>query len=538
MDPASLSSGGLLFDLAWIYEPTAWVGLLTLTLMQVVLGLDNLLFIAILSAKLPPRQSRKARYIGLGGSLVIRLILMLFAAYIIAMKEPLFSLFGLDFSYRDVVMLAGGLFLLYKSTEELHGKLEGTDNEEVSVTKAAGQSLATVATQIMILDVLFSVDAIITAVAMTNHLMIMAIAVTFGMGLLTWASGMISRFVSRHPTLVILCLGFLLLIGFSLIMEALHFEVPKGYLYSAMAFSVLIEVFNQVSRKNVLKLKRAGNMQSRELAANLVLRLLGSRNEEVQSFREAIYERTGSNVFNSQEKEMVSRVLQLSSLPVKAILTARNDLQMLKIDGEPENVIKMALNHTKTNLVAYRHGQKDQPLGFLNRSEVLGLVVENRCNISELEKIIQQPLYLPETVNILKVLEEFRSSKKHIAFIFDEFGNFEGLVTLHDVMEEFAGDMPDKSESAEIVALDKRTFRVDAEAVLADVYRITGLNLPNSEHYQTLAGFILDHLQRVPTKGESIEYKGWKMEITQASLTSINEVKLTAPAVSVADDKK
>ena len=537
MYPASLS-GGLLFDLAWISEPTAWIGLLTLTLMQVVLGLDNLLFIAILSAKLPPRQSRKARYLGLGASLVVRLILMFFAAYIIAMKEPLFTLFGQDFSYRDLVMLTGGLFLLYKSTEELHGKLEGNDSEEVSVTKAAGQSLLIVSTQIMILDVLFSVDSIITAVAMTNHMMIMTIAVVVGMGLLTWASGIISRFVSRHPTLVILCLGFLLLIGFNLIMEGLHFEVPKGYLYSAMAFSILIEIFNQVSRKNLLKLKKAGSMQSRELAANLVLRLLGSRNDEVQNFREAIYERTGSNVFNSQEKEMVSRVLQLSSLPVKAILTARNDLQMLKIDGATENVIKQVLMHTKTNLVAYRQGQKDQPLGFLSRSEVLGLVVENRCNAQELEKIVQQPLYLPETVNILKVLEAFRSSKKYIAFIFDEFGNFEGLVTLHDVMEEFAGDMPDRSESAEIVSLDKSSYRIDAEAVLADVYRVTGLKLPLSEHYQTLAGFILDYLQRVPNKGEVIDYNGWKMEISQASPTSINEVKLTRPQEIVAPEKK
>ena len=268
------------------------------------------------------------------------------------------------------------------------------------------------------------------------------------------------------------------------------------------------------------------------------MRLLGSRKEEVQNFREAIYERTGANVFNSQEKEMVSRVLQLSSLPVKAILTARNDLQMLKIDGATENVIKQALMHTKTNLVAYRQGQKDLPLGFLARSEVLGLVVENRCNPQELEKIVQQPLYLPETVNILKVLEAFRSSKKHIAFIFDEFGNFEGLVTLHDVMEEFAGNLPDRSENAEIVSLDKHSYRIDAETVLADVYRVTGLSLPYSEHYQTLAGFILDYLQRVPNKGEVIDYNGWKMEISQANSTSINEVKLIRPQETVELEKK
>ena len=525
MDPASFVFD---FNVDWIFEPTAWVGLLTLTVMQVVLGLDNLLFIAILSSKLPPKRSRQARYIGLGGSLICRLILMFFAAYLIAMKEPLFTIFGLDFSYRDLVMLTGGLFLMYKSTEELHGKLEGNEADEVSVTKAAGQSLAMVSTQIMVLDVLFSVDSIITAVAMTSNMVIMMIAVTLGMGLLTWASGVISRFVSRHPTVVILCLGFLLLIGFNLIMEGLHFEVPKGYLYSAIAFSILIEVFNQVSRRNVLKLK-SGSMQSRELAANLVLRLLGSRSDQVESIREAIYQRTGANVFNNQEKEMVSRVLSLSSLPVKAVLTARNDLQMLKTDANPEYVINQVMRHTKTNLIAYRHGQKDQPLGFVSRSQVLGLIVENRCNKDEIEQIIQQPLFVPETVNILKVLEEFRSSKKYMAFVFDEFGNFEGVVTLHDIMEEFAGEMPDRTETPEIVSLDKVSFRVDAESVLADVARVTGLSLPRSEHYQTIAGFILDYLQRIPKKGESILHEGWKIEVISSDATSITVVKLTKP---------
>ena len=187
---------------------------------------------------------------------------------------------------------------------------------------------------------------------------------------------------------------------------------------------------------------------------------------------------------------MVSRVLSLSSLPVKAVLTARNDLQMLKTDANPEYVINQVMRHTKTNLIAYRHGQKDQPLGFVSRSQVLGLIVENRCNKDEIEQIIQQPLFVPETVNILKVLEEFRSSKKYMAFVFDEFGNFEGVVTLHDIMEEFAGEMPDRTETPEIVSLDKVSFRVDAESVLADVARVTGLSLPRSEHYQTIAGFI------------------------------------------------
>lgn len=220
MQEQALAHPTLLFDMLWILDPTAWLGLLTLTAIQIVLGIDNLLFIAILSARLPARQGKTARYIGLGGALIIRIILMIFAAYVMAMSEPLFTVLNFDVSVRDLMMFLGGAFLIYKSTEELHSKLEDQSNEEsVSVSKSAGHSFVIVATQIMILDVLFSGDSIITAVGMTNHVYIMIIAVTIAMALLMWASGFIAVFVSKHPTVVILCLGFLLLIGFSLIME-------------------------------------------------------------------------------------------------------------------------------------------------------------------------------------------------------------------------------------------------------------------------------------------------------------------------------
>ena len=168
---AVTNSQHLLFDMQWVTDPTALIGLLALTAIQIVLGIDNLLFIAILSAKLPPKQGRMARYVGLGGALLIRIVLMMFAAYVVAMTEPLFTVFDFNCSTRDLLMLLGGAFLIYKSTEELHSKLEGSigSDESVSVSSAAGKSFFIVATQIMILDALFSADAIVTAVGMTNH---------------------------------------------------------------------------------------------------------------------------------------------------------------------------------------------------------------------------------------------------------------------------------------------------------------------------------------------------------------------------------
>ena len=533
MNEVALSHPTLLFDFVWMLDPAAWVGLLTLTVIQIVLGIDNLLFIEILSARLPHKEGKTARLIGLGGALVIRIVLMIFAAYVMAMSKPLFTVFDFPVSVRDLMMLVGGGFLIYKATEELHSKLEGDSQEEsVSVTKTAGHSFAVVSTQIMILDVLFSGDAIISAVGMTNHVYIMILAVSIAMGLLIWASGFISEFVARHPTLVILCLGFLLLIGFSLIMEAFHIYVPKGYLYSAIGFSILIEIFNQASRKNVLKIKHSKNMQSRQIAAHLVLRLLGSKDDDVHNLQEAIVARPSAYVFNKQEKEMVSRVLELSSLPVKAVMTARPDLQMLKVDGTQKGILTKCTTATKSLLIAYKNGHKDQPLGYISRADVLGLFVDNKATPENIEKAVQEPIYLPQTINILSALEQFRQSKKYFGFVFDEFGGFEGVVTIHDIVEEITGEMPETTETPEIVNMgkDKDVFRDDGDAILADVSRNTGLTLPPSEHYQTIAGFVLDKLQRVPKQGEVLEVDGWKIEVFSADATSINVLKLFKPS--------
>lgn len=516
----------VMFDMAWVSDPTAWLGMLTLVVIEIVLGIDNLVFIAILSAKLPAKMRDKARYIGLGGALVIRLIFLSLIAYIMNMVVPIFHIGSFGVSGRDIILMIGGLFLLYKATHELHSKLEGFD-EEISASKVAGNAFWLVVLQIMVLDAVFSLDAIITAVGMIDHVFIMMFAVVIAMGVMTLASKAITEFVSHHPTLVILCLGFLLLIGFSLIVEALHFHVPKGYLYAAIGFSILIEIFNQVARKNTLKLGNGANaMQSREVAANLVLRLLGSNQNQVQTLKEAIVSKTDANVFNHEEKEMVSRVLQLSSLPVKTVMTVRSDLEMVNISDSKFDLIKTAKNAKHSRLVAYKDGAKDQPLGYIKRSDILSLGLSNDESF-DLSKVIREPVFLPETINIIKSLEQFRKTKKNFGFVFDEFGNFEGVATLHDIMEEIAGDLPDQSETEEIHKINDYSFAVKGETILKDLERLIAFHVEPSEHYHTIAGFILDNLQRMPNVGEKILIGNWELEISDVDSISINTVIMT-----------
>jgi predicted tellurium resistance membrane protein TerC len=225
----------------WLAEPQAWMALLTLTALEIVLGVDNVIFISILAGKLPPEEREKARLVGLGLAMFIRIGLLFTLTLFMGLTAPLFSVLGHEISGRDLILLSGGLFLLGKSTLEIHDKLEG--GEEAGAARAAA-GFAGVIVQILLLDIVFSLDSIITALGMSNRLPVMVAAVVASVFFMMLFSGRISAFVERHPTVKMLALSFLILIGVALIGDGLDMHIPKGYIYFAMAFSVLVEVLN------------------------------------------------------------------------------------------------------------------------------------------------------------------------------------------------------------------------------------------------------------------------------------------------------
>lgn len=230
----------------WITDPQTYISLLTLTALEIVLGIDNIIFISILAEKLPEAQEANGRRVGLLMAMLTRILLLISIAWVIGLTQPLFEVFGHDVSGRDIILIAGGLFLLGKSTVEIHDKLEAKEGHaEVS----ARASFAGVIVQIMLLDVVFSLDSVITAVGMANLLGVMIAAVVIAVLIMLFASGPISSFVNQHPTLKILALSFLLLIGVSLVAEGLAFHIPKGYIYFAMAFSFFVEMLNMRLRR-------------------------------------------------------------------------------------------------------------------------------------------------------------------------------------------------------------------------------------------------------------------------------------------------
>jgi predicted tellurium resistance membrane protein TerC len=230
----------------WITDPQAWIGFATLTVLEIVLGIDNIVFISILSDKLPTHQQKRARLIGLGLAMLSRILLLLSLTWIIGLTAPLFTVLGEEISGRDLVLLLGGLFLLAKSTHEIHGNLEGQEGES---SARVAPSFTSVLIQIMLLDIVFSLDSVITAVGMVNEIGVMVSAVVVAIAFMMAFSGAISGFVSRHPTIKMLALSFLILIGVALIADGLGQHIPKGYIYFAMAFSVGVELLNLRARK-------------------------------------------------------------------------------------------------------------------------------------------------------------------------------------------------------------------------------------------------------------------------------------------------
>ncbi|HET7319842.1 MAG TPA: TerC family protein [Nitrospirota bacterium] len=236
----------------WLTTPEAWIALVTLTALEIVLGVDNIIFISILVGKLPERQRSKARVLGLGLAMLTRIGLLLSIVWVMKLTTPLFTVFAQEISGRDLILIVGGLFLLWKSTLEIHDSLEGAEEE---ITGKAEAAFAVTLAQIAVLDIIFSLDSVITAVGLAKEVAVMIIAVVLAVIVMMFSSGAIGSFVDRHPTIKMLALSFLVLIGVTLIAEGLDLHVPKGYIYFAMAFSVIVEMLNMRLRKKTSPVK-------------------------------------------------------------------------------------------------------------------------------------------------------------------------------------------------------------------------------------------------------------------------------------------
>ncbi|HNL36247.1 MAG TPA: TerC family protein [Agitococcus sp.] len=509
----------------WIADPSAWAGLATLVLLEIVLGLDNLVFIAILAEKLPPQQRNKARMIGLSLALGMRLVLLASIAWIVTLTEPLFSIGEFGFSGRDLILIFGGLFLLFKGTLELHERLEGHLAHQTQKPLQHAAFWVVIA-QIVVLDAVFSLDSVITAVGMVDHLSVMMIAVIIAVLIMMVASKPLMAFVSRHPNVIILCLGFLMMIGFSLLVEGLGYHIPKGYLYAAIGFSILVEAFNQAVRRNRERFITSSDL--RERTADAVLSLLGGKRSSLGLGEtvDVIAEKSAEKeVFAPEEKEMIQGVLTLADRPIKSIMTPRPDIDWLNIEDDADalhNQIK-DIGHSRLPIAK---GSLENLLGVAATKDILhDLLLEGAIN---LERSIRQPLIIHESMKVLRVMKQLRESPLQMAIVLDEYGSVEGIATPLDILEAIAGEFPDESDELSVQQQEDGSWLVDA---LIDAHRISQLlnyNLvDDNNRYSTLAGFLLAELGHLPEQGEQIIKEDLCFEVVAVTNTQIERVRIS-----------
>lgn len=352
-------------------DPQAWVGLLTLVVLEIVLGIDNLIFIAILADKLPPHQRDKARVIGLSLALIMRLGLLSIVSWLITLTTPLLSFGSFSFSGRDLILLFGGLFLLFKATTELHERLEGRQHSNQA--SGAYASFSVVVAQIVVLDAVFSLDAVITAVGMVDQLAVMMIAVIISIGLMMWASKPLTRFVNAHPTVVVLCLSFLLMIGLSLTAESFGFKIPKGYLYAAIGFSILIEFFNQVARRSFLR--NQARVPLRDRTAEAVLRMLSGQASQDGAGPEVVDEGVNAPAFGDEERSMVSGVLGLGERSVRSVMTPRTDISWIDLNEDRSTILKQ-LREIPHSFFPVCRGELDNVIGVVKAKDLMADILD------------------------------------------------------------------------------------------------------------------------------------------------------------------
>jgi CBS domain containing-hemolysin-like protein len=502
----------------FLLDPGIWVGLITLIILEIVLGIDNLVFIAILAEKLPPEQRDKARVIGLSLALLMRLGLLFAISWLVTLTEPLITIFEKTFSGRDLILLGGGLFLVYKAVGELHEKMEGKPEVKVT-TNVVYASFTAVVVQIIILDAVFSLDSVITAIGMVDNIYVMMVAMVVAMMVMLLASKPLTAFVNRHPTVVILCLSFLLLIGISLIAEGFGFHIPKGYIYSGIGVAIAIEAFNQFGQRNVAK--HEAKIPLRHRTADSILKLMGGRVETSSPDMNAEAQET----FADEERYMIGGVLTLAERSVASIMTPRGHISWVNLDDSPKQIREKILS-VPHSLFPVCRGSLDKVISVVRAKELLDVLEEPEALKALIKR--HRPIFIFENMKVIDAINTLRTSKGSLVLVSDEFGHVQGLISPLDVFEAIAGEFPDADEQLDLVRVDDTHWIASG---MLDLYQLElelgMLDLIEEDAgYISVAGLILDKTNGHVEVGTTLEHQQVTFQVTEMENNRIKSVNI------------
>ena len=487
----------------FLMDPSIWAGLLTLVVLEIVLGIDNLVFIAILADKLPPKQRDKARLIGLSLALFMRLGLLSVISWMVTLTKPLFSVADFSFSGRDLIMLLGGIFLLFKATTELHERLENRQHDSGHGKGYA--SFWVVVLQIVVLDAVFSLDAVITAVGMVNHLPVMMAAVVIA-------------------TVVVLCLSFLLMIGLSLVAEGFGFHIPKGYLYAAIGFSITIEFFNQIARRNFIR--HQSTLPLRARTADAILRLMGGRKQSAAAHDSdnASVVPVPEGAFAEEERYMINGVLTLAQRSLRSIMTPRGEISWVNAEQSEEEIRRQLLS-SPHSLFPVCRGELDEIIGIVRAKEML-VALEAGENVAALASA-SPAIVVPETLDPINLLGVLRRARGSFVIVTNEFGVVQGLVTPLDVLEAIAGEFPDADETPEII-IDGDGWLVKGSTDVHALQQAVGVDdlVDEDEDIATVAGLVIAVNGHIPRPGDVLELLPLQFTIVEANDYRVDLVRV------------
>ncbi|PLK58183.1 hypothetical protein CEX73_03125 [Candidatus Palibaumannia cicadellinicola] len=510
-----------------LIDPSIWIGLLTLVMLEIILGIDNLVFVAVLADKLSPTKRDRARIIGLVLALVIRLVLLSFISWIVTLTWPLFRIMSLSFSGRDLILLLGGFFLLFKATTELHERLE--NKEHHSSASRGYANFCAIVVQIVVLDAVFSLDSIMTAVGIVNNFTITITAIVIAMLIMIFISNLLTRFVNTNHTVVVLCLSFLLIISLSLIAEGLGFHVNKKYLYAAIAFSIMIEIFNQIAWRNLMKHQSSKPLLDRTSEA--IMLLINKRNSNYLA---------SLNSANFAEKEcyMITGVLSLASRNLRSIMTPRDKIFWLN-SQLPVEEIRLKLMNTSHNMLPLCYGELDHLIGIVRAKDCMISIASGEP--MKTYEAVNPAIVVPDTLDILNCLKELRRAKGSLVIVSNELGVIQGIVTPLDILEAIAGKLTDEDqeETLEIKVSDKGWLAKGSTNIrtLQKVLNTKDL-VRDCSNIVSLAGLLMSQCEKMPVEGKVLVINQWRFTIRQMIEYRIEQVWIERLAPHYKDTSK
>ena len=502
-------------------NPALWAGLIILICIEVVLSLDNLALIDVLAEKLPENQRSRARSAGMLIALGVRVGLLWALWQILIADAPIFTLGEFVFSPRSIMLLCGGAFLIAKATRGLHDRLEGGSPMEDTSSDNTGFWYLTA--QIAALDVIFSLDGVAVALGLMDSLGLMVLAVVAAMPIAILLNRKRPLFRLRHPTIQILCLDYIMIVGLVLAADAAGLHIPKGYVYAAIGFSMLVEGGRQIlDRRRDLRL---GQRSLRLRTAGTVLRLLGSST----TFRKQVSVSSDispdSMNMTDGARNMLYGVLTLGERHIRSIMTPRPEITWVDMEDTPAE-IRDTVRQSPHSVYPVRRSSTDEVLGVVYGKDIMAVLPE--AGDFDLNGILQPPVFVQDSVGILRLMEVLRATRAKIALITEEYGSVVGLVTPLDILEIIAGEFPEVDEDPDFIPDGENCWKVDGGT---DLHRLellldTDILRENAGDYVTLGGYLMHNLGRLPQPGDTLEEGDLHFEVLEATDRKVDLVRV------------